>query len=341
MAPRRLVILEHSESALFQIEKELLRIRKQDDLANPVVAVLGSVLDRSLMERTMCAYAVQTVYHAAAYKHVGLVEKNVISGVRTNVFGTLHAAQAALAAGVSNFVLISTDKAVRAHSVMGASKRLAEMVLQALQEQTDRTRFSVVRFGNVLVSSGSVVPLFLEQIAEGGPVTVTHPDATRYFMTISEAVELLLQAGSMATGGDIFLLDMGKPTNIYELARKTIRLAGHRVRDEFNPHGDIEIHFTGLRAGEKLNEEPLACDASSGTEHRKIMCTLDSHPAWSELRPALDKLAQACEDYDYAAIRGFLERLAEGADLAEKLLELPSGTNVLPMPIRRRLERPT
>ena len=206
------------------------------------------------------------------------------------------------------------------------------MVLQALQERTGKTRFSTVRFGNVLVSSGSVVPLFIEQVDKGGPVTVTHRDATRYFMTISEAAELVLQAASMATGGDVFLLDMGEPVNILELAKKTIRLKGYKVRDETTPHGDIEITFTGLRAGEKLNEELLVGDASFGTEHRKIMRAVESHVPWQELKPALANLEKACDIFDYDAIKTFIEGLVEGADLAEQLFRLPARANILPLP---------
>ena len=329
LQPRLLVVLDQTEFTLFNIEGELRRLREREGIGTAVAAVLGSVLDGALMERTMRGYEVETVYHAAAYKHVSLVENNVIQGIKNNTFGTLRTAQAALAAGVGNFILISTDKAVRTRNVMGASKRLGEMVLQALQAEGGGTCFSVVRFGNVLVSSGSVVPLFLEQIDKGGPVEVTHPDATRYFMTISEAAALVLQAASMATGGDVFVLDMGKPVNILDLAKKTIRLKGYRVRDESNPHGDIEIHFTGLRPGEKLNEELLVGNAALGTDHRKIMRTVESHPSWAELQPALARLERACDTFDFKAIKNFIEGLLDGADLAAQLTELPHRGNVL------------
>ena len=332
LGPQVLVVLEQNEYSLYQVENELKHARERQGHAAQVVTVLGSVLDRPLMERTMSGYGVDTVYHAAAYKHVNLVENNVIQGIKNNTFGTLRAAEAALATGVSDFILISTDKAVRTRNVMGASKRLAEMVLQALQERTRKTRFSTVRFGNVLVSSGSVVPLFIEQVDKGGPVTVTHRDATRYFMTISEAAELVLQAASMATGGDVFLLDMGEPVNILELAKKTIRLKGYKVRDETSPHGDIEITFTGLRAGEKLNEELLVGDAPFGTEHRKIMRAVESHVPWQELKPALANLEKACDIFDYDAIKTFIEGLVEGAGLAEQLFRLPARANILPLP---------
>ena len=331
LQPRLLVLLDQSEFALFQIEKALRRQRDHDGLATPLAAVLGSVLDAGLMERTMRGYEVETVYHAAAYKHVGVVENNVIQGIKNNTFGTLRAARAAFAAGVANFILISTDKAVRTRSVMGASKRLAEMALLALQDRDGAPCFSIVRFGNVLVSSGSVVPLFLEQIDKGGPVTVTHPEASRYFMTISEAAELVLQAASLAKGGDVFLLDMGEPVNILELAKRTIRLRGYKVRDEATPHGDIEIRFTGLRPGEKLSEELLLGDAAFGTAHRKIMRAAEAHLPWPELEAVLTNLERACDTYDTAAIKGFIEGLVDGADLADTLRDLPARSNVLPL----------
>lgn len=334
LGPQALIVLDQNEYFLYQIENELKRARDREHNAVQVVTVLGSVLDGPLMERTMRGYSVDTVYHAAAYKHVNLVENNVIQGIKNNTFGTLRAAEAALRTGVADFILISTDKAVRTRNVMGASKRLAEMVLQAFQERTRQTRFSTVRFGNVLVSSGSVVPRFLEQIDKGGPVTVTHRDATRYFMTISEAAELVLQAASMATGGDVFLLDMGEPVSILDLAKKTIRLKGYKLRDEATPHGDIEITFTGLRAGEKLNEELLLGDTALGTEHRRIMRAVESHLPWRDLEPALVNLEKACDTFDYDAIKVFIEGLLEGADLAEQLFRLPARANVLTLPER-------
>lgn len=311
LRPRKLVLLDHNEFALFRLEREL----KRGDHA-PAVPVLGSVLDRPLMERCLRIHQVDTVYHAAAYKHVSLVENNVAQGIQNNTFGTLCATEAAAKAGVSRFILISTDKAVRTRSVMGASKRLAEMVVQAQQKRSNGTRFAVVRFGNVLVSSGSVVPLFLEQIDKGGPVTVTHPAATRYFMTLSEAAGLVLQAASLGAGGEVFVLDMGNPVNIHDLARKTIRLRGHTVRDEANPRGDIAIKFIGLRPGEKLREDLVTGDAA-GTEHPKILRTAEHHKPWGELRPALETLRQACDAFDFQAIRSTIEAVVEGADLAE------------------------
>ncbi|HEX7034726.1 MAG TPA: nucleoside-diphosphate sugar epimerase/dehydratase [Pseudomonadales bacterium] len=317
--PRLLVALDVSEFSLFQIQRELKRICADEGLQAPVVAVLGSVLNRPLMSRTLETYRVETLFHAAAYKHVELVEHNVIQGINNNTFGTLYTAQAAMDVGVKNFILISTDKAVRTTSIMGASKRLAEMILQALQEQTRQTLFSVVRFGNVLGSSGSVVPLFLEQIQQGGPVTVTHPEVTRYFMTISEAAGLVLQAASLARGGDVFLLDMGKPVKILELAQRMIHLKGYTIRDEQHPDGDIEIVITGLKPGEKLHEELLVGEAVSGTEHKKILRAEEQFVPWPELRNALTTLERACADYDYDAIKAFIEGLVEGADLAAQL----------------------
>ncbi len=330
--PKLLLLLDQNEYGLFEIHRELRRIVSAESLDVPTVAVLGSVTDSALMRRTMSGYQVDTVYHAAAYKHVDLVERNVIQGLKNNTFGTLYAAEAAIEAGVKRFILVSTDKAVRTTNVMGASKRLAEMTLQAIQQNARDTIFSMVRFGNVLGSSGSVVPLFLEQIEAGGPVTVTHADATRYFMTIPEAAQLVVQAGSMAEGGDVFLLDMGAPVRILDLARRMIRLKGYTVRDAAHPEGDIEIQITGLKAGEKLHEELLIADAASGTEHRKIMRAEERFVPWSELRGALNTLEQACEAFDYEAIKTFVERLIEGANLVDELVDLtqPQPGEVVP-----------
>jgi len=320
--PKRLVLLDQSELGLFDIEREIVDIAEDDELKVPVVSVLGSVTSSALMLRTMKSYQVDTLYHAAAYKHVGMVEKNVIQGLTNNTFGTLHAAQAALDAGVKDFILISTDKAVRTTSVMGASKRLAEMILQALQETSEETRFSMVRFGNVLGSSGSVVPLFLEQIEKNGPVTVTHRDVERYFMTIPEAAQLVLQAASMAQGGDVFLLDMGQPVKIWDLAQRMIHLKGYSIRDKEHPDGEIEIQITGLKPGEKLQEELLVGEDVTGTQHRKIMRAQERFVPWTELRGALNTLEQACEAFDYEAIKTFIEGLVEGSDLESQLGDL-------------------
>ncbi|MGL6296117.1 MAG: UDP-N-acetylglucosamine 4,6-dehydratase family protein, partial [Plesiomonas sp.] len=248
----------------------------------------------------------QTVYHAAAYKHVPLVEHNVVEGVRNNVFGTLYCAQSAIASGVETFVLISTDKAVRPTNTMGTTKRLAELVLQALSAEQSKTRFCMVRFGNVLGSSGSVVPLFERQISQGGPVTLTHRDIIRYFMTIPEASQLVIQAGAMGKGGDVFVLDMGDPVKIYDLAKRMIRLSGLTVRNENNPEGDIAIEVTGLRPGEKLYEELLIGDSVKGTTHPRIMSANEVMLNWAELSVLLKQLDEACHDFDHEKIRQLL-----------------------------------
>ncbi|MFK7915131.1 MAG: polysaccharide biosynthesis protein [Pseudomonadales bacterium] len=327
--PVNLVLLDQSEHGLYQIQRELKQLAASEQLDVTVTALLGSVGNQAYMCRMLEQHGIETLYHAAAYKHVGLVERNAIQGLRNNTFGTLHTALAAMDSGVKDFILISTDKAVRTSSVMGASKRLAEMVLQALQEVSSQTRFSMVRFGNVLGSSGSVVPLFLEQIEKGGPVTVTHAEVTRYFMTIPEAAQLVLQAASMASGGDVFLLDMGRPVRILDLAKRIIRLKGYSIRDEANPTGDIEIKITGLQPGEKLYEELLVGDAVSGTDHRKIMRAEEDFLPWSELRGALNTLEQACDAYDYEAVQTFVEGLVEGSDLASQLGDLRAMAEVV------------
>lgn len=290
LAPRRLVVLEQSESALYEIDQ---RLRERGD-GDSLTAVLGSVLDRGLIETVLREHSIETLYHAAAYKHVPIVEDNVIEGVRNNALGTRVVAEAAVEAGVATFVLISTDKAVRPTSVMGASKRLAEMILQSLAlSRAGKTRFSVVRFGNVLDSSGSVVPLFRRQIAERKPLTVTDPAATRYFMTVNEAVELVIQAGAMAKGGEIFVLDMGEAVHIGELARKMVHLSGLSVKSKDRPLGDVEIHYTGLRPGEKLNEELLTDSNVLETDHPKILWLQNTPQQWTVLEALLDKIEQA------------------------------------------------
>lgn len=286
--PNSLILFELSEHALYEIDRELRGMF----LRFPVTAVLGSVLDEPLMTSTLQRHAVHTVYHAAAYKHVPLVESNPSQGVYNNVFGTWRAASAARAANVEAFVLISTDKAVRPTNVMGASKRLAEMVLQCMNQSSD-TLMTMVRFGNVLGSSGSVVPLFREQISQGGPVTVTHPDVTRYFMTIPEASQLVIQAGAMGQGGDVFVLDMGESVKIIDLARRMIRLSGYEVRDENNPDGEIEIQFSGLRPGEKLYEELLIGDNTSETSHPLILRAEEHHSNEETLEWILGQLEEA------------------------------------------------
>lgn len=309
---RRLVLLEHSEVALYQIEMELRQTIERGGLATKLVAVLGSVQDAALVSRVFAAQQFNTVYHAAAYKHVPIVEDNPFQGVRNNVNGTWTVAAAAYKHEVNHFVLISTDKAVRPTNVMGATKRLAELVVQAHALMGGRTVFSMVRFGNVLGSSGSVVPLFRKQIADGGPVTVTHQDVTRYFMTIPEAVQLVIQAGAMARGGEVFVLDMGEPVRIADLAAKMIHLSGHRVLNRAQPNGDIEIKVTGLRPGEKLYEELLIGDAVECTAHPRIMRAEESCYPMAELEPMLEALARAAEDDSRLALRALLLQWVSG-----------------------------
>ena len=311
LRPRRLVALELSEYQLYRIEQKLRALLEHSAYQVELVPILGSVQDRNRLGSAMQAFQVQTVFHAAAYKHVPIVEHNPIEGVVNNVIGTLRCAEAAIAAGVETFVLISTDKAVRPTNVMGASKRLAELVLQGLAQLDHETCFCMVRFGNVLASSGSVVPLFREQIRRGGPVTVTHPEMVRYFMTIPEAAQLVIQAGAMAQGGDVFLLEMGEPVSILGLARRMIHLSGFEVRDADNPDGDIEIQFTGLRAGEKLYEELLIGDNDLATDHPRIMRAREHAIPWDVLYPQLEVLTRAAGTGDHRTIRRMLESLVE------------------------------
>ena len=345
--PKRLLLVDMSEFALYQIHLELLAFVNQSQnspsdsldgelvaqpigvsedltIASEIVPLLASVCDEVRMQEIMDTWRPHTVYHAAAYKHVPLVEHNPAEGVHNNVWGTRVCAEAAVRNGVRNFVLISTDKAVRPTNIMGASKRLAEMVLQALAElnpavmaqggsaPTSRTCFSMVRFGNVLGSSGSVVPLFREQIRNGGPITLTHADITRFFMTIPEAAQLVIQAGAMATGGDVFVLDMGQPVRIVDLARRMVELSGLSVRDENNPEGDIEITVTGLRPGEKLYEELLIGENPVPTQHPRIMKAQEPFLPWSQLQQSLGALHIAKGVNDVALIRGLLQQLVSG-----------------------------
>ncbi|GHG67950.1 PII uridylyl-transferase [Alishewanella longhuensis] len=300
--PKTLVLFDISEYALYAIEKELRLQIAREQYEITLVPVLGSVQREQRLESVMRAFSINTVYHAAAYKHVPLVEYNVIEGVRNNVFGTLHTANAAIKAGVQTFVLVSTDKAVRPTNVMGASKRLAELVLQGLAQYQAITRFSMVRFGNVLGSSGSVVPLFREQIKKGGPITVTDKNIIRYFMTIPEAAELVIQAGAMGKGGDVFVLDMGEPVSIDQLARRMIHLMGLEVKDDNHPYGDIEIKYTGLRPGEKLYEELLIGDNVRKTQHSRIMAADERCLQWPQMQLLLNRLDNACEKFDVAAV---------------------------------------
>ncbi|PMH45944.1 nucleoside-diphosphate sugar epimerase [Vibrio sp. 10N.286.49.B3] len=308
--PKVLILFDLSEHSLYLIDQDLSRLKQKEGLDIEVVPLIGSVQRAYRLESVMKSFHVQTVYHAAAYKHVPLVEYNVVEGVRNNVFGTYYTAKAAIDAGVESFVLISTDKAVRPTNVMGTTKRLAELGLQALAKdqakQANGTRFCMVRFGNVLGSSGSVIPLFKQQIASGGPVTVTHPDITRYFMTIPEAAQLVIQAGAMGKGGDVFVLDMGEPVKILELAENLVQLSGLEVKSEDNPFGDIAIHFSGLRPGEKLYEELLIGDNVLKTAHKRIMRANEVCLPMAEFTTLLGKIDQACHGMDYEMIRDLM-----------------------------------
>lgn len=341
-SPKKLVLFELSEFALYAIDRELNATAKELGLNVRILPMMGSVQRENRVQAVMESFGVQTVYHAAAYKHVPLVEHNVVEGVRNNVFGTLYTARAAIAAKVETFVLVSTDKAVRPTNVMGTTKRMAELVLQALSRENNKTRFCMVRFGNVLGSSGSVVPLFRTQIANGGPVTVTHPEITRFFMTIPEASQLVIQAGAMGKGGDVFVLDMGKSVKIVDLAKKMIRLSGYEVRSEKNPEGDIAIEFSGLRPGEKLYEELLIGDDVTGTEHERIMTANELYLTWAEYSVILDRLDLACHQFNHEAIRDILlntptgfaptdgicdlvyQQKAKNSDAAKKVINLVS-----------------
>ncbi|EHZ2902536.1 polysaccharide biosynthesis protein [Vibrio vulnificus] len=316
--PKTLILFELSEYGLYEIDKELSGMVEAMQLEVEIIPLLGSVQRINRLSATMRAFGVQTVYHAAAYKHVPLVEYNVVEGVRNNVFGTYYSAKAAIEAGVESFVLISTDKAVRPTNVMGTSKRMAELALQALaakeNDKVNGTRFCMVRFGNVLGSSGSVIPLFKRQIEEGQAITVTHPDIIRYFMTIPEAAQLVIQAGAMGKGGDVFVLDMGEPVKIVDLAKNLIQLSGLEVKSSDNPNGDIEIKFTGLRPGEKLYEELLIGDNVEGTDHERIMTANEQFLPLEEFNQILDNLDRACHEFDHETIR-------------QILLEAPTGFN--------------
>ncbi len=303
--------MELSEFALYSIEQELAALCNRLGARIDLVPVMGSVTHQRRNESVMNKFGVQTVYHAAAYKHVPLVEQNPIEGLRNNAVGTRRMAEAALAAGVETFVLISTDKAVRPTNVMGASKRLSELILQALSRRGGKTRFCMVRFGNVLGSSGSVVPLFRKQIAAGGPVTLTHADITRYFMTIPEAAQLVIQAGSMGQGGEVYVLDMGKPVKIMDLARRMVHLSGLEVRDEQHPDGDIAIEIVGLRPGEKLFEELLIGENVEGTSHPLIMRAYEHELPWARINELLAKMDEASRTFDYERVLALLGSLVE------------------------------
>ncbi|RJF37991.1 nucleoside-diphosphate sugar epimerase/dehydratase [Pseudoalteromonas gelatinilytica] len=315
--PKKLILFEVNEFGLYSIEKELCEYIQANELSIELVPIMGSVQRINRIETVMITFGVHTVYHAAAYKHVPLVEHNVVEGVRNNVFGTYYAAKAAMNAKVETFVLISTDKAVRPTNVMGATKRMAELCLQGLAQNKGKqhnTRFCMVRFGNVLGSSGSVVPLFRRQIKEGGPITLTHQDITRFFMTIPEAAQLVIQAGAMGKGGDVFVLDMGEPVKIKDLATKMIRLSGFEIKSNANPHGDIAIECTGLRPGEKLYEELLIGDNVGETCHERIMTANEVMLPLAEINVFLEAFDIACHNFDHETIR-------------QLLLDAPTGFN--------------
>ncbi|MFQ5534197.1 MAG: polysaccharide biosynthesis protein [Sphingomonadales bacterium] len=319
---RRLAIVENSEFALYSIEQELRAVIREQNLSVELEPILCDVGEVKCMERYMRRCGTQTVYHAAAYKHVPMVEYNPCEGVKNNVFGTMATARAAIAARVEKFVLISTDKAVRPPNVMGASKRLAEMVLQAIQGRDaggnvqgldcDGTRFTMVRFGNVLDSAGSVVPLFRQQIRDGGPITLTHREVTRFFMTIPEAAQLVFQAGAMSKGGEVFLLEMGEPVRIFDLARRMIHLSGLTVADADETDGDIEIEITGMRPGEKLHEELFIGDNVSGTDHPSILRAEEACPSWGKLSRSLNALGEAIQEGNADTVRAILSQVVEG-----------------------------
>jgi FlaA1/EpsC-like NDP-sugar epimerase len=319
VAPAKLLLIEQSEFALYAIHQELEEKLAQRETV--LVPLLASVQDDDRMREILSTWHPDTLYHAAAYKHVPLVEHNPAAGIKNNVLGTLRTAQAAIEADVADFVLISTDKAVRPTNVMGASKRLAEMALQALAATSPGTKFSMVRFGNVLGSSGSVVPKFRQQIRDGGPITLTHAEVTRYFMTIPEAVQLVIQAGAMAKGGDVFVLDMGQPVKIMDLARRMVELSGLTVKDEEHPEGDIEIAVTGLRPGEKLYEELLIGDNPKPTVHPRIMKAHEDFIAWAEFEAKLNALEMALNVNDVGVIRLMMQQLVAGYTPSDHIVD--------------------
>jgi len=317
-SPSALILYERSEYSLYKIEKELESY--SSDIK--IVAVLGSVTDAARIETVFRSFSVDTVYHAAAYKHVPLVEQNPVEGLRNNVFGTWRTAEAAKAAGVEAFVLISTDKAVRPTNVMGATKRFSELVLQGMAEDSTKTRFTMVRFGNVLDSSGSVIPLFRKQIKNGGPITVTHAEVTRFFMTIPEAAQLVIQAGALGEGGDVFVLEMGDSIKIDDLARTMVHLSGLEVCDENNPEGDIVIEYTGLRPGEKLYEELLIGDNVTGTEHPKIMRAAEEKLSWEQLLSYKNKFEEAMENFETMKIKSLLAETVSGYSAEKDIVDV-------------------
>lgn len=344
--PAKLVLYEISEFGLYQIEDELRSTALRKNLSVDIFPVLGSVQDRLKLETVVQSFGVQTIFHAAAYKHVPLVEENVVEGIRNNVFGTLAIAETAHRLGVENFTLISTDKAVRPANVMGATKRLAELICQALAQEPGCTVFSMVRFGNVLGSSGSVIPKFRRQIEEGGPVTVTHAEINRYFMTIPEASQLVIQAGAMAEGGDVFVLDMGEPVKIIDLAKSMIRLHGlvpyvlGRPEETGSDHGDIEIRVTGLRKGEKLYEELLIGNNPSPTQHQGIMKASEVFIPLARLKEVLTDINEACAAYDVEAVlKSLLELPLDFTPQSAEIRDVVWLSQDLPKPASEKREK--
>ncbi len=345
LKPSILVLFDIAEEALYNISRELDKRQRDDGTSVEVVSLLGSVCDEPRVREIIKNFEVQTIYHAAAYKHVPIVEHNLFAGIQNNVFGTLHTAHAALNCGIETFVLISTDKAVNPTNIMGATKRVAELILQAYSSRSPKTKFCMVRFGNVLGSSGSVVPLFREQIRSGGPVTVTHRDIIRYFMTIPEAAQLVIQASALAKGGEVLVLDMGKPVKIKDLAQRMISLMGLTVRSEDNPDGDIAIEYIGLRPAEKLFEELLIGSKVEGTEHPRIMTADEDSLPYDELSIFIEQLKKAATDLDYETARQLLiDLVKEYAPLngiedlawnqAKKMIGGPEPDTIINFPTR-------
>ena len=334
-SPKQLLLFELSEYSLYAINKELELMAIELNVEVKLIPLLGSVQKQGRMNAVLNRYKVDTIYHAAAYKHVPLVEYNIIEGIQNNIMGTRAVLQAAIDNHVATFILVSTDKAVRPTNIMGATKRIAELVLQAYAGIQNNTRISMVRFGNVLGSSGSVVPLFKEQIKNGGPVTVTHKDITRYFMTIPEAAQLVIQAGAMAKGGDVFVLDMGEPVKIIELAEKMIHLMGFEIKNAEHPDGEIEIQVSGLRPGEKLYEELLIGKNVQGTEHPRIMTAEESHLKFDELNDFLAKLKVACSNYDYKKIRTLIADAPTGFNPSSDICDHLYLENKVSSPVQK------
>lgn len=320
--PKSLILFEISEFSLYSIEAELRQIINQDNLNINLLPIIGSIQNKDYLAKIMNTFSVQTIYHAAAYKHVPLVEYNVIEGVRNNIFGTLNCALSAIESSVETFVLISTDKAVRPTNTMGTTKRVAELILQALAQKQSDTRFCMVRFGNVLGSSGSVVPLFKKQIEQGGPITLTHPEITRYFMTIPEASQLVIQASAMGVGGDVFVLDMGESVKIIDLARRMIQLSGLTEKSQAHLTGDIEIKITGLRPGEKLYEELLIGENVEQTSHQRIMTAKEAMLDWNKLYVILQKLKEACDEHNVEEVRRLLLELPTAFNPSDNICDL-------------------